>query len=278
MEMSQKKIFAERLGKLRCHKNLSQQQLADETGINRETIARYETCKRNPTFEHLTSLAHYFESTTDFLLGLSTAETRNCDIQSACNVTGLSEAAVRKLAYTQEDIKSLLEDEACGEYEAEYDVNYLNFLSWLISERNYGFMNDIYFNCLQLREDSIEYLKLYNEHLKCVSETGLKMWERKLENAKKKRGNVALYEKLLKETRDEYNEASIKVKEYGYSGLDIMELEEKICRLNNDCDIHRYNLIKTIEKLSNCCDQREHKNTFLEKETVSHAKHNPPQE
>lgn len=97
MEMAQRKIFAGRLGKLRNDKGLSQQQLANETGINRETIARYETYKRIPSFEHLTKFADFFQTTTDYLLGLTTADTREADVQSACNVTHLSRTAVLEL-------------------------------------------------------------------------------------------------------------------------------------------------------------------------------------
>lgn len=97
MEMAQRKIFAEHLICLRDEKDLSQQQLAIETGINRETIARYETFKRIPSYEHLTTLAQYFNTTTDYLLGLSSSSKRDSDITAACNCTGLTVKSIQNI-------------------------------------------------------------------------------------------------------------------------------------------------------------------------------------
>ncbi len=102
MEMAQRKIFAEHLIYLRDEKGLSQQQLATETGINRETIARYETFKRIPSYEHLTTLARHFNTTTDYLLGLSSSSKRESDITAACNCTGLTAKSIQNICNMNE--------------------------------------------------------------------------------------------------------------------------------------------------------------------------------
>lgn len=90
MEMEQRKKFGINLGKLRERSGLSQQQLAIETAISRETIAKYETFKRIPSYEHLTVLAKYFNTTTDYLLGLTENYNRNNNSRSACDYLNLS--------------------------------------------------------------------------------------------------------------------------------------------------------------------------------------------
>lgn len=62
--------FAEKLKMLRAEKSLSQVQLAEEFGVDKSTIAKYETGERSPDLETLVRLARFFNVSTDFLLGL----------------------------------------------------------------------------------------------------------------------------------------------------------------------------------------------------------------
>ena len=55
---------------LRAEKSLSQVQLAEEFGVDKSTIAKYETGERSPDLETLVRLARFFNVSTDFLLGL----------------------------------------------------------------------------------------------------------------------------------------------------------------------------------------------------------------
>lgn len=122
MDLEQKRSFAVRLAKLREERNLTQQELADETKILRVTIAKYESQKRIPSFEDLTMLAIYFNTTTDYFLGLTdvvrveTPEDEKTKI--TCDYTGLSEDAVKKLV-----------DEKAEGFNDRIDI-----LSWLISQ------------------------------------------------------------------------------------------------------------------------------------------------
>ncbi len=97
MKMEQKATFAIRLGELRNEKGLSQEELASSLEIDRGTIAKYETQKRIPSYEHLTSFAHYFDVSTDYLLGLTDNKTTNTELQSVCEYTGLSDTAIQAL-------------------------------------------------------------------------------------------------------------------------------------------------------------------------------------
>ncbi|EAE0845528.1 XRE family transcriptional regulator [Listeria monocytogenes] len=62
-------MFANTLKKLRKNENLTQDQLASKIGITRDTLANYETGRREPDFTTLKNIAEYFNVTTDYLLG-----------------------------------------------------------------------------------------------------------------------------------------------------------------------------------------------------------------
>lgn len=63
-------IFSERLKELRLQHNLSMAQLAQKTGITDATICKWENDLTEPKASNLLSIAHYFEVSIDFLLGL----------------------------------------------------------------------------------------------------------------------------------------------------------------------------------------------------------------
>lgn len=67
--------FAERLRDLRLNKGVSQQELADVIGVNKQTISGYERGIRRPAGENAREiyeqLADYFNVDTTFLMGLS---------------------------------------------------------------------------------------------------------------------------------------------------------------------------------------------------------------
>jgi transcriptional regulator with XRE-family HTH domain len=56
---------------LRKAKNLTQQRLAIELGIDQASVSSYESGKYFPTVEVLIKLAKFFSVSTDYLLGLS---------------------------------------------------------------------------------------------------------------------------------------------------------------------------------------------------------------
>ncbi|EDB7521855.1 XRE family transcriptional regulator [Listeria monocytogenes] len=69
------------LKKLRKNENLTQDQLASKIGITRDTLANYETGRREPDFTTLKNIASYFEVSTDYLLGRE--EFDNSDLLAA---------------------------------------------------------------------------------------------------------------------------------------------------------------------------------------------------
>ena len=65
--------FGARLQELREAQNLSQRQLAAKSGVNRDTINRYESYVEAPHANILKNLALTLHTTTDYLLGMPDA-------------------------------------------------------------------------------------------------------------------------------------------------------------------------------------------------------------
>lgn len=62
--------FNERLKELRLEKGLTQDQLANDTGISQGAISAYELKKAKPTDEVIITFCKYFNVSADFILGL----------------------------------------------------------------------------------------------------------------------------------------------------------------------------------------------------------------
>jgi len=63
------KKFSEIIKKLRSERNLTQEQLADEIGVAKSTVAMWEIDKREPGKELYEQLADYFNVDIDYLYG-----------------------------------------------------------------------------------------------------------------------------------------------------------------------------------------------------------------
>lgn len=63
--------FGKRLKNLRISRNLTQKDIADLLNVGVTTISNYETGRNEPSHEKLKILANYFNTTTDYLLGIT---------------------------------------------------------------------------------------------------------------------------------------------------------------------------------------------------------------
>lgn len=68
-------IMLNRLFELRRSRNITQQRLAVDLGIDQASISSYESGKYLPTVEVLIKIANYFGVSTDYLLELSDVKT-----------------------------------------------------------------------------------------------------------------------------------------------------------------------------------------------------------
>lgn len=65
----------ENLKKLRIKHKISQKQLADVIGVSQQSINKYENHNIEPDIDTLKSLANYFNTSIDYLVGYSNKNT-----------------------------------------------------------------------------------------------------------------------------------------------------------------------------------------------------------
>ncbi|SER45093.1 DNA-binding transcriptional regulator, XRE-family HTH domain [Streptococcus gallolyticus] len=88
--MWNQKIFIENLKWLRQMNHLTQEQLALKVGVSRESIAKWENGKMEPTIESIVKLADVFEVSVDELLGVKQPKDLSLlDLLSYCRQNGI---------------------------------------------------------------------------------------------------------------------------------------------------------------------------------------------
>lgn len=90
---------------LRNEKNLSQKQLAQRIGVDKSTVALYESGERLPSLSRLVSLSYVLGVTTDYLLGVSNRK------DSFLDVSGLTPKQIGSLEQVIENYRK------CNTYE-----------------------------------------------------------------------------------------------------------------------------------------------------------------
>lgn len=92
-----KKVTGERLKQLRSKKGETQTEIAKLLDSSRQIVSYYETGERTPHVEDLITLAGHFETSVDYLLGLSDVQSLDTKINAVCEYTHLSQDAVELL-------------------------------------------------------------------------------------------------------------------------------------------------------------------------------------
>lgn len=95
--METKDIFGKRLFEIRKEHGETQQELADDLGITRQSLSFYEQGERTANIDFIRKVAEHYNVSADYLLGLSEIKSNNADLISVCQYTGLNEEAVSML-------------------------------------------------------------------------------------------------------------------------------------------------------------------------------------
>lgn len=123
--MSYMEKVGEKIRKLREETGTSQQKIADLLGVTRQSLSLYEKGERTINVESLGKLAEFFGVSADYLLGLSDVRSTEQDMRTACEVTQLSEKAVK-----------MLKDNA-GYKEAFYQKKLLPILNAMLETKDF---------------------------------------------------------------------------------------------------------------------------------------------
>ncbi|HHJ8832470.1 TPA: helix-turn-helix domain-containing protein, partial [Streptococcus pyogenes] len=99
--------FSDRLKGLRKKNKLTQQELANNIGVNRVTLTKWEKEYIEPNLETLTVIANYFNVSTDFLLGLDKSVDSNWITSMKTSITKILD--IPKDSQLQKRIEERLE-------------------------------------------------------------------------------------------------------------------------------------------------------------------------
>ena len=87
--------IGDRIGSLLRKKGIKQKELAQYLGITDNTISYFCSGSRIPNTAQIKQIAEFFGTSTDYLFGLSEADTTDTEIKAICDYIGLSDEAVQ---------------------------------------------------------------------------------------------------------------------------------------------------------------------------------------
>lgn len=105
-------ILGERLKSARVKAGQTQEDIAKLLRVQRQVISYFENGSRTPNIDDLIKLAEIFGTSTDYLLGLTDAQSTDLEVKYICDYTGLSEAAVSELHNNKELINGCNDEQA----------------------------------------------------------------------------------------------------------------------------------------------------------------------
>ena len=92
-------MFGERLRILRLEKGISQKELGKRFGVTKQTVSNWEIENVTPTLDMFQSIAQFFDTTPNYLLGY--------EVYTGLDVTGLSEKEILHVMAIIDDLKAL---------------------------------------------------------------------------------------------------------------------------------------------------------------------------
>lgn len=97
-------VFHSRLRDLIKEHEITKQKLSEEIGVSRQAISQYCDGSTIPNADKLLKIAEFFNTSTDYLLGLSDVQSTDTEVRAICEYTGLSEEAIGDLHLIVENI------------------------------------------------------------------------------------------------------------------------------------------------------------------------------
>lgn len=87
-----------RLRDLIKERNITQDELSKAVGVSRGSIGQYANGDSTPKYDALIAIAKYFNTSTDYLLGLSDSRSVDISAREICNRTNLTDSAFAALS------------------------------------------------------------------------------------------------------------------------------------------------------------------------------------
>lgn len=183
MKVNKEETTGFRIEKLRKQKGLTQTELSEKLGIQRNKLSYYETNERTPTVSDLIVLAKELNTTTDYLLCCSDINSSEIKSQAVFDYLGLNNEAIANLK-SEREIESILEkwglnirlneeeekilDNINSNYCTDYYENQksfvIEFLNYLLNNSNFDKFKKIAISLYRYRDYAFEAMakcKLY---------------------------------------------------------------------------------------------------------------------
>lgn len=94
--------FASRLRELMDTSKMTQDTLAQKIGKTRQTVSQYVNGDSEPGYSTLVKIAEIFNTTTDYLLGVTNAKSISTDERTIVDKTGIKESNLSKIFVAKE--------------------------------------------------------------------------------------------------------------------------------------------------------------------------------
>lgn len=138
--------------KLRTERKMTQNELAEKLNCNRQKIADWERGKACPSANDLIILSDIFSVSTDYLLGISTVQTKDKDLQFVCDYTKLSEESIKIL-------------------HSKWGMSCCDIIDFLLGADSYHEFWDL---CNKIRQYRTKYRDLIDFREKVISDNSIK--------------------------------------------------------------------------------------------------------
>jgi transcriptional regulator with XRE-family HTH domain len=123
-------IFASRLRDLMDSRKVTQSNLAERTGITRQTISQYMDGSTMPNVETLHSMCVYFDVPSDYLLGRTDSISNDITNQSIQDKTGLTSESIKTLEKTNHNRSPY-------QFNRTYKKYYIDFVNYVLSDKRF---------------------------------------------------------------------------------------------------------------------------------------------
>ena len=241
--MLDNKIIGERLKACREASGEKQTDIANLLNAQRQIVSYYETGTRMPNIEDLALLAKHFNTSVDYLLGLSDIKSTDTELIAVCKYTGLSEDAICTLHQIADDaanyneieegIIQLYGEDLNQETREQYSA-FLDFISYCFySEEASDFMG------------VLEYATEYKKQLANWNARAKKLLE---DFNDPKNANHAILWKIYDERCEMTKYDYIKTKSYIHEAADCLKMviNNYVCDLSEEQEEIEELLIKEI--------------------------------
>lgn len=164
MKVSEEKKLGQTIHSLRKKQKLTQHELGDQLNVSAQSISAYENGATSISLDILIKMAKIFNVSTDYILGVTEAETANPEERQIADYLGLSVDAIRNLRQLKITKPAVKYDESAVVSKLLTDTDFLLAIDRCCALLNTG--NGSYeMNAVQMNEACNSAIRLMNKAL-----------------------------------------------------------------------------------------------------------------